>query len=93
MKPRADELALLDRRDAPRAPKRVWSAELFAFLAQSGTLSAMVILSLIGVLAGAAVRVARMFNPVAGAERSAVECAKSREPRTQVARLLHNATG
>ena len=67
LKPSAEELALLDRSDAPKPPKAVWTLELFAFLPQPGTIAALVILSGLGTLAGAAVRVARMFNPVAGA--------------------------
>ncbi len=68
LKPSAEELALLDRRDAPKPPKRVWSAEVFAFFGQPGTISAMVILTGIGLLAGVMVRVARDFNPAAGGE-------------------------
>ena len=70
VRPRAEEMALLDRRDAPKAPKAVWSAELFAFLWQPGTVSAMTTLCGLGLLACSAVRVARMFNPVAGGEGS-----------------------
>ncbi|MCI0700909.1 MAG: hypothetical protein L0241_07490, partial [Planctomycetia bacterium] len=64
--PRADEMALLDRRDAPKPPKRVWTAELFAFFSQPGTISAMVVLSGIGIVMGVMVRIARDFNPVGG---------------------------
>ncbi len=67
-KPKAEELALLDHRDAPKAPKRVWSAEVFVFFVQPGTISALVIFSFLGTLAGVMVRVARQFNPVAGGE-------------------------
>lgn len=63
LKPTAEEMALLDRRDAPKAPAHVWTAELFAFFGQPATLSAMVVLCGAGLLAGAAVRVARQFNP------------------------------
>lgn len=63
IKVNAEELALLDRRDAPKAPTAVWNAELFAFLRQPETMIAMVILTLIGFMAGAAVRVARIFDP------------------------------
>ena len=66
LKPTAEELALHDRRDAPKPPKRVWTAEVLACFAQPGTISAMVVLSAIGVLAGVMVRVARQFNPAAG---------------------------
>ena len=68
MKPTAEELALHDRRDAPKPPKRVWTAEVLACFAQPGTISAMVVLSAIGTFAGVMVRVARQFNPVAGGE-------------------------
>ena len=68
LKPTADEMALLDRRDVPKPPKRVWTAELFVFLGQPGTISALMILGLIGAMAGVMVRVARQFNPVAGGE-------------------------
>ncbi len=66
LKPTAEALALHDRRDAPKPPKRVWTAEVFAFFAQPGTISAMVVLSAIGTFAGVMVRVARQFNPTAG---------------------------
>ncbi|HEY1189577.1 MAG TPA: hypothetical protein VGE74_18165 [Gemmata sp.] len=66
LKPRADEMALLDRRDVPKAPKQVWSMELFAFLVQPGTISALLTLSALGVFAGAMVRAARAFDPTAG---------------------------
>jgi hypothetical protein len=68
LKPSAEEMALLDRRDAPKPQKRVWTAELFAFLGQPGTISALVILSGIETVAGVMVRVARQFNPVSGSE-------------------------
>ena len=68
VKPRADEMALLDRRDAPKPPKVVWSVELLAFLLQPGTISALVVMSGLGVLAGVFVRVARAFDPTLGAE-------------------------
>jgi hypothetical protein len=65
-KPFAEEMALLDRRDAPKPPKRVWTAELFVFFGQPVTISAMMILCFVGVAAGAMVRVARQFNPTVG---------------------------
>lgn len=68
IKPSAEDMALLDRADAPKPPKQVWTREVFAFLNQPGTISALVILSGIAVLAGAAVRVARQFNPTAGGD-------------------------
>ncbi len=68
LKPTAEEMALHDRRDAPKPPKRVWTGEVLVFLFQPGTISALLILSVIGTLAGVMVRVARQFNPVAGGE-------------------------
>ena len=66
VKPRADEIALLDRSDVPRKPRRVWGPELLAFLAQPGTISAIVIASGLCFVVGVMVRVARAFNPVSG---------------------------
>jgi hypothetical protein len=68
LKPTAEAMALLDRRDAPKRPKRAWTSELFVFFGQPATISAMVILCGIGVVAGAMVRIARQFNPVGGGE-------------------------
>lgn len=68
VKPSAEELELLERSDAPKPPKVVWNAEVLAFLAQPGTISAAVVLCGIATLAGAAVRVARTFNPAEGGE-------------------------
>ncbi|MFM8271112.1 MAG: hypothetical protein ACKODX_02145 [Gemmata sp.] len=68
IKPRADDLALIDRRDAPKPPKVVWSVGLFWFLGQPGTVSALTILSVSCLLAGVLVRMARAFDPTAGAE-------------------------
>jgi hypothetical protein len=67
VKPSAEEMELLSDSSKPRPPKAVWNAEVFAFLAQPGTISAMLVLCALVTLAGAAVRAARMFNPVAGA--------------------------
>jgi hypothetical protein len=66
--PRADEMALLDRSDVVKPPKRVWTAELFAFLPQPGTISALLVMTLTGTLAGVMVRVARAFDPTVGGE-------------------------
>jgi hypothetical protein len=66
LKPTATEMALLDRSDVPKAPKLVWSLELFAFLLQPGTVAALFVLSGLGAFAGVMIRVARAFNPVAG---------------------------
>ncbi len=63
IKPTAEALALLDRRDQVKPPKRVWTAELFAFFGQPTTITAMLILCVVGAAAGVMVRVARQFNP------------------------------
>ncbi len=68
VKPKAEEMALLDRRDAPKPPKRVWAVGLLAFFGQPGTVSALVILTFLGGVAAAMVRVARAFDPTAGGE-------------------------
>lgn len=68
LKPKAEEMALLDRRNVPKPPKHVWSAKLLAFLGQPGTLSALLVMSASGTLAGVMVRVARAFDPTFGAE-------------------------
>jgi hypothetical protein len=62
-----EETKLLRRDDVPKKPKVIWGPELFAFLAQSGTLSAIIIASGLCFMTGTMVRIARMFNPVAGA--------------------------
>lgn len=66
--PKAEEMALLDRRDAPKPPKKVWTLGLLGFFAQPGTISALVILSALGGAAGVMVRIARHFDPTAGGE-------------------------
>jgi hypothetical protein len=68
MKPTKEDMALLDRRDVPKAPKRTWSLDLFTFLLQPGTIAALLIVIMIANCAGVMVRVARIFNPVAGGE-------------------------
>jgi hypothetical protein len=65
-KPKAEEMALLDRSDAPKRPKRTWSLELFVFLFQPGTITALVIASGMATMAGVMVRVARQFYPTGG---------------------------
>ena len=67
LKPREDELALLRRDDVPKPAKRIWSPELVTFLFQQGTVMAFLIASLLCCGAGVMVRIARAFNPVAGA--------------------------
>jgi hypothetical protein len=61
--PRADELRLIDRADAPKRPKVAWSAEVLAFLAQPETLVSAGMLTVLALVFGALVRVAREFNP------------------------------
>jgi hypothetical protein len=68
IKPREDELRLLRRDDVPKRPKQIWSMELFVFLAQNGTIMAIVICSGLCFMAGVMVRVARFFNPAGSAE-------------------------
>lgn len=64
-KPSAEEMELLTRR-APKRPKRIWGGELLACFGQPATITAMMILCLVGLAAGAMVRVARQFDPTAG---------------------------
>jgi hypothetical protein len=66
IKPSADEMRLLDRSDAPRPVKQVWTGEVFAFLGQPETWVVVVTLSAMCVVFGGMVRVARTFNPVPG---------------------------
>jgi len=66
-KPLEEEMKLLRREDVPKQPKVIWGPELFAFLAQSGTISAIVIATGLCTMTGVMVRLARFFNPVAGA--------------------------
>lgn len=63
IKPSADEMKLLERDDAPKPPKQVWSAELLAFLGEPETITMIVLLSVFCATAGGMVRIARAFNP------------------------------
>jgi len=63
VRPSALEMRLLSREDAPKKPKRVWNLELFAFLAQPNTVSALLIASALCFAAGVMVRVCRAFSP------------------------------
>ncbi|MBA4067523.1 MAG: hypothetical protein C0501_28205 [Isosphaera sp.] len=65
-KPSAAEARLYDRSDRPRKPRRVWGPEVATFLGQPGTVSAVLILSVLGSVVGLMVRVARAYNPVGG---------------------------
>jgi hypothetical protein len=64
VEPKASEMALLNRDDAPKKPKRVWGPELFAFLGQPQTVSAIIIASALCFAMGVMIRVARAYNPV-----------------------------
>ena len=65
VKPSAIEMRLIDREDAPKPPKQVWNAELLAFLAQPATIGIVVLLTVMLMMVGAVVRLAREFNPAA----------------------------
>lgn len=58
-----EELKLLERDDSRKPPARVWSSDLFAYFGQPETFAALAVLSVMGVLAGVLVRVARAYNP------------------------------
>jgi hypothetical protein len=66
VKPSAVEMRLLSRDDAVKPPKEVWSPQLLLFLGQVETLSVVAVLSGMCVVVGLMIRLARMFNPVAG---------------------------
>ena len=65
VKPSAIEMRLIGREDAPKPPKQVWNAELLVFLAQPTTIGNIVLLTVMLMLVGAVVRLAREFNPAA----------------------------
>lgn len=64
VQPREDEMRLLSRDDVPRKPKAAWGPELLVFLAQPGTISAIIIASGLCMIVGVMVRIARDFNPL-----------------------------
>jgi hypothetical protein len=66
IKPTASEMKLLDRGDAPKRPKKAWTAEVWAFLGQSETIAAIGLLTVLCSIVGGMIRIARAFNPVAG---------------------------
>jgi hypothetical protein len=68
LKPSEEELRLLRRDDVPKRPKQIWGLELFVFLGQQGTISAIVIASGLCGMVGVMVRIARAFNPVSGGD-------------------------
>jgi hypothetical protein len=63
VKPKQSELELLSRKDAPKRPKHMWGADLFAFLGQPGTVSAILIASGFCFMVGVMIRVCRDYNP------------------------------
>lgn len=63
VKPREDELKLLDRSDAPKKPKVAWSGEVLAFLGQQETWAQAGVLTFFALAVGALVRVLRETNP------------------------------
>jgi len=67
VKPSALEMKLLCRADAPKPPKQVWSPQVLAFVLQPDTLVVIGLLTTLCLMFGAAVRVAREFNPTRGA--------------------------
>lgn len=67
VKPPAEEMRLLNRDDAPKPPKRVWTADVFAFLGQPETVTVVLLLSVLCAVAGGMVRIACHFNPVGDA--------------------------
>ncbi len=66
IKPSAEEIRLISREDAPRRPKKAWTGEVLAFLAQPETLAAWLMLSGMCGAVGGMIRIARAFNPAAG---------------------------
>lgn len=66
VKPRDDEMKLLDRSDAPKKPKVAWSGEVFAFLGQQETWAAAGVLTFFALVVGALVRLLIETNPAKG---------------------------
>ena len=64
VQPKEEEMRLLRRDDVPKKPKSAWGPELLVFLAQPGTISAIIVASGLCVLVGVMVRIARDFNPL-----------------------------
>jgi hypothetical protein len=67
VKPSELEMKLLDRSQTPKPPKQVWTLQLLEFLVRPESLPIIGLLTVLCLLLGAAVRVAREFNPVRGA--------------------------
>jgi len=66
VKPREDEMKLLDRSDAPKKPKVAWSAEVLAFLGQHETWAQAGVLTFFALAVGGLVRLLRETNPMSG---------------------------
>ena len=66
VKPSELEMKLLDRSEAPKPPKQVWSPQSLAFLGRVDTLAVIGLLTMLCGLFGGVVRLAREFNPVRG---------------------------
>lgn len=57
------ELRLFSKERAVKPPKRVWTAEVLAFLGQAETVASVGVLTLCCLAVGGMVRIAREFNP------------------------------
>ncbi|HXD85533.1 MAG TPA: hypothetical protein VN641_03505 [Urbifossiella sp.] len=66
IKPSEEEMRLLNRDDAPKPPKRIWSPDVFTFLFQPDSMAIAGLLVVLCLLAAGMVRIARAFNPLAG---------------------------
>jgi hypothetical protein len=66
LQPTPDERRLRYRDDAPPAHRRLWSADLLAFLSQPQTLSAWLLSSTLASMLVLLVRLVRTFQPAAG---------------------------
>jgi hypothetical protein len=66
LQPTPDERRLRYRDDAPTAQRRLWTADLLAFLSQPQTLSAWLLSSTLASVLVLLVRLVRAFQPAAG---------------------------
>lgn len=66
VKPREDELRLLNRDDAPKKPKVAWNGEVLAFLGQPETFREGGMLLVMALLFAGLIRVCIEFNPSKG---------------------------
>ena len=64
VEPKESEMRLISREDIPKQPTQAWGPELLVFLAQHGTISAIVIASGLCFVVGVMVRICRDFNPL-----------------------------